>query len=96
MRMTGAADRQGSSTMTGMSYPPTATTTGGHEHEQDTYCNNDGGSRYSAATMPHTRSGHVAELCQDRDDARRRRDGLPAVRAVLQRPGLADRLRRYR
>ena len=61
--------------MTGMSYPPTATTTGGHEHEQDTYCNNEDNGGAHAATMPHTRSGHVVELCQDSDDAQRRRDG---------------------
>ena len=46
--------------------------------------------------MPFTSAGHVEELCQDRYDAGRRRDGLHTGRAVLQRPGLADRLRRYR
>ena len=81
-----------------MSSPPTATTTEGHEseREQDTCKNCDGACRAHAAAMPFPGSGHVAELCQDRDDARRRRDGLHTGCSVLQRPGLADRLRRYR
>ena len=53
-----------------MSSPPTATTTEGHEREHDTFNNNGIDSLYAAA-MPHTGSGHVAELCQNRDDARR-------------------------
>ena len=53
----------------GTSYPPIVTTTEGHEseREQDT-CNNNGDACRTAA-MPRTGSGHVAQLCQDRDDA---------------------------
>ena len=79
--------------MTGTSYPPTVITT--DTHEQDTFSNNGIGSCHAAA-MPHRGTGHVAELCQDRDDARRRRDGLHPGRAVLQRTGLAYCLRRHR
>ncbi|MBR5084601.1 MAG: hypothetical protein IKX33_08370 [Prevotella sp.] len=90
--------------MTAMSSPSTAIITGGHENEQETYSvnsdngNNDNGSNgvACAAALPSPCPGHVAELCQDRDNACRRRDGLRAGRAVLQRPGLADRLRGYR
>ena len=46
--------------------------------------------------MPFSGSGHIAEFCPDGDDAQGRRDGLRTGRAVLQRPGLADGLRRYR
>lgn len=43
-----------------------------------------------AVAILDTSAGHVAELCQDHNDARRRRYGLPAGSPVLQRPGLAD------
>ena len=83
-----------------MSFPPTVITTDTHKHEQEqNTCSHHGvGSPCGAhaAAMPRTGSGHVAELCQNRDDARRGRDGLPAGRTVLQRSRLADRLRRYR
>ena len=78
----------------GTSYPPTVTTTEGHESEQDTCNNNGGGCRAHAFAMPRTGAGHVAELCQDGDDARCGRYGLPAGRAVLQRPGIPDSLSR--
>ena len=71
------------------SYPPIVTTTEDHEseREQDT-CNNGGSTcGVHTAAMPRTGAVHVAELCQDRDDARRGRDGLPAGRPVLQRLG---------
>ena len=83
-----------------MSFPPTVITTDTHKHkheqEQDTCSHHGVGSPCGAhaAAMPRTGSGHVAELCQNRDDARRGRDGLPAGRTVLQRAGLADSLRR--
>ena len=80
----------------GFSSPPTATTTEGHEseREQDT-CNNGGSTcGVHTAAMPRTGAGHVAELCQDGDDARCGRYGLPAGRPVLQRPGLPDSLSR--
>ena len=41
-------------------------------------------------------TGHVSELCKDGDDAQRLGDGLHTGRAVLQRAGLADGLRRDR
>ena len=63
--------------MTGTSSPPTAITTEGHESEQETFSgNSDNGNNNNgvacgahAATMPRTGTGHVTELCQDRDDA---------------------------
>jgi len=78
-----------------MSFPPTVITTDTHKHkheqEQDT-CSHHGVGSLHAATLPRAGTGHVAQLCQDRDDARRRRDGLPAGRPVLQRPRLPDAL----
>ena len=80
-----------------MSYPSTVITIDTHdyEQEQDTCSHHGVGSRH-AATLPRAGAGHVAQLCQDRDDARRRGDGLPAGRPVLQRSGRADSLRRHR
>ena len=79
-----------------MSFPPTVITTDTHKHkheqEQDT-CSHHGVGSLHAATLPRAGTGHVAELCQDRDDAQRRRDGLPGDRPVLQRARLADPLR---
>ena len=66
-----------------MSFPPTVITTDTHKHkheqEQDT-CSHHGVGSLHAATLPRAGTGHVAQLCQDRDDARRRRYGLPARR----------------
>ena len=82
-----------------MSFPPTVITTDTHDHEQEqeqNTCSHHGvGSPCGAhaAAMPRTGAGHVAELCQNRDDARRGRDGLPDGRPVLQRARLADPLR---
>ena len=50
----------------------------------------------AAFAMPFAGPGHVAQLRPDGDDAQGRRDGLRTGRAVLQRPGLADGLRRDR
>ena len=63
-----------------MSFPPTVITTDTHKHkheqEQDT-CSHHGVGSLHAATLPRAGTGHVAQLCQDRDDARRGRDGRP-------------------
>lgn len=80
-----------------MSYPSTVITIDTHDYEQEQdICSNYGYDSLHAAALPRTGAGHVEELCHDRDDARRGRDGLPAGRTVLQRSRLADRLRRYR
>lgn len=61
-----------------MSYPSTVITIDTHDYEQEQdICSNYGYDSLHAAALPRTGAGHVEELCHDRDDARRGRDGLP-------------------
>lgn len=53
-----------------MSYPSTVITIDTHDYEQEQdICSNYGYDSLHAAAMPRAGPGHVAQLCQDRDDA---------------------------